>query len=132
MKNSVWITWKDGHGKVASTCADVREDGAVRRMTAAEACLFQLTRRGMEGDSAAARAAMLAIEDARVHQNAREEGRVTVIVRKIVSPGSVNPARPKFDPSQAGTSCHPTDSALLFRVNLVNGSQNIGLGLGVE
>lgn len=43
----------------------VREDGRERRVTAAEAFILQLTKKGLEGDSAAARASLAAIENAR-------------------------------------------------------------------
>ena len=43
----------------------IREDGRERRVTAAEAFLLQLTRKGLQGDSAAARASLTAIENAR-------------------------------------------------------------------
>lgn len=43
----------------------VREDGRERRVTAAEAFILQLTRKGLEGDSASARASLTAIETAR-------------------------------------------------------------------
>jgi hypothetical protein len=43
----------------------VREDGRERRVTAAEAFIVQLTKRGLEGDSASARAGLAAIENAR-------------------------------------------------------------------
>lgn len=43
----------------------IREDGRERRVTAAEAFLLQLTRKGLQGDSAAARASLQAIEAAR-------------------------------------------------------------------
>jgi hypothetical protein len=43
----------------------VREGGQERRITAAEAFLLQLTKQGLEGDNAAARASLLAIEEAR-------------------------------------------------------------------
>ena len=43
----------------------IREDGVERRVTAAEAFLLHVTKRGLEGDGAAARAAMAAIEEAR-------------------------------------------------------------------
>jgi len=42
----------------------IREGGAERRVTAAEAFLLHLAKRGLEGDSAAARAATRAIEEA--------------------------------------------------------------------
>lgn len=44
----------------------IREDGRERRVTAAEAFLLQLTKKGLEGDSAAARASLEALELARV------------------------------------------------------------------
>lgn len=43
----------------------IREDGKERRVTAAEAFLLQLTRKGLQGDSSAARASLQAIETAR-------------------------------------------------------------------
>lgn len=43
----------------------IREDGRERRVTAAEAFLLQLTRKGLQGDSSAARASLQAIEAAR-------------------------------------------------------------------
>ena len=43
----------------------VREDGRERRVTAAEAFILQLTKKGLEGDSASARASLTAIENAR-------------------------------------------------------------------
>ena len=43
----------------------IREDGIERRVNAAEAFLLHMAKRGLEGDSAAARTAMVAIEQAR-------------------------------------------------------------------
>ena len=43
----------------------IRENGRERRVTAAEAFLLQLIKRGLDGDSAAARAAIAAIGDIR-------------------------------------------------------------------
>src|SRR5271155_4885290 len=43
----------------------IREGGTERYVTAAEAFLLQLTKRGLEGDSAAARASFAVIEEAR-------------------------------------------------------------------
>ena len=50
----------------------IREDGVERRVTAAEAFLLHVTKRGLEGDGAAARAAMAAIEEARAARLASE------------------------------------------------------------
>ena len=49
----------------------VREDGRERRITAAEAFILQLTKKGLEGDSASARASLAAIENARATRSAR-------------------------------------------------------------
>lgn len=72
----------------------VREDGVARQMTAAEAFLLHVTRRGLEGDSAAARAAMTAIEEARGRQgrDAGEGAGINQIILQTVSVGSVNSA----------------------------------------
>src|SRR5215213_6604278 len=61
----------------------VREDGRERRVTAAEAFILQLTKKGLEGDNASARASLMAIEDARDARAARCGGveRVSVHIR---------------------------------------------------
>ena len=69
----------------------IREDGRERRVTAAEAFLLHLTKRGLEGDSAAARVSLAAIETARA-TNRPELSAVSGIVCQIVSAGSVGPA----------------------------------------
>jgi hypothetical protein len=69
----------------------IREDGAERRVTAAEAFLLQLTKRGLEGDDAAARASLAVIEEARVRRGAGQS-RISAIVHVCVAPGSVTPA----------------------------------------
>jgi Family of unknown function (DUF5681) len=66
----------------------VREDGRERRVTAAEAFLLHITKRGMEGDSASARASLAAIEAARGRRQVEEPQSFT-LVWKSVSPGSV-------------------------------------------
>src|SRR5687768_4160312 len=73
----------------------IREDGQERRVTAAEAFLLHVTKRGLDGDSAAARAALAAIEEARTARGASGSGELQRIVRTFVSPGSVNSA---FEP----------------------------------
>jgi hypothetical protein len=65
----------------------IREDGRERRVTAAEAFLLHLTKRGLEGDSAAARASLAAIETARATQH--HDLPIMTIVRRLMSPGSV-------------------------------------------
>jgi hypothetical protein len=69
----------------------IREDGRERRVTAAEAFLLHLTKRGLEGDAAAARYSLAAIEAARA-VNGRDQPELTVIINKSVDPGSVGPA----------------------------------------
>ena len=69
----------------------IREGGASRRVTAAEAFLLQLTKRALEGDGAAARASLVMIEEAR-ERNTVGEDRISAIVRVIVDPGSVTSA----------------------------------------
>ncbi|GAA3903543.1 hypothetical protein GCM10022276_22740 [Sphingomonas limnosediminicola] len=66
----------------------VREDGRERRVTAAEAFLLHITKRGMEGDSASARASLSAIEDARSRRHACDLPDITIVWRSV-SPGSV-------------------------------------------
>lgn len=56
----------------------VREDGRERRVTAAEAFILQLTKKGLEGDSASARASLTAIENARAARRARGEDREAI------------------------------------------------------
>src|ERR1700732_5213082 len=46
----------------------IREGGTARQVTAAEAFLLQLTKRGLEGDDAATRASLAAIKEARQRQ----------------------------------------------------------------
>jgi hypothetical protein len=70
----------------------VREEHSTRRMTAAEAFLLHITRKGLEGDSAAARAAMTAIEEARARKGTAEQDRITVIILRPVGVGSVSDA----------------------------------------
>src|SRR5215210_6565334 len=69
-----------------------REDGVERRVTAAEAFLLYMTKRGLEGDGAAARSAMAAIEEARSARGANGNGDILAIVQTVVAPGSVNSA----------------------------------------
>jgi hypothetical protein len=69
----------------------IREGGAERHVTAAEAFLLQLTKRALEGDDAAARASLAMIEQARERQGAGQS-RISEIVLVIVAPGSVTSA----------------------------------------
>lgn len=70
----------------------IREDGRERRVTAAEAFLLHVTKRGLAGDGAAARSAMGAIAEARASRPGTSESTVTSIVVVCVAPGRVNGA----------------------------------------
>lgn len=56
------------YDSVLGQMVTIREDGRERRVTAAEAFLLQLTQKGLAGDSAAARASLAAIEEARAQR----------------------------------------------------------------
>jgi len=66
----------------------VREGGCERRVTAAEAFLLHITKRGMEGDSASARASLAAIEEAQARRGLATPLNFSFVC-KGVSPGSV-------------------------------------------
>jgi hypothetical protein len=70
----------------------IRENGVERRVTAAEAFLLHITKRGLEGDGAAARASMAAIENARSKRIAGGPDPVTHLALVCVKPGSVGTA----------------------------------------
>ena len=76
---------------VLSQMVVIREGQSERRVTAAEAFLLHITKRGMEGDSASARASLAAIEDARARR-AFDQPQNYTFVLKAVSPGSVGSA----------------------------------------
>lgn len=69
----------------------IREGGVERRVTADEAFLLHLSKRGLEGDGAAARATLAVIEEA-TERLSTDHGFISVIVRMIVAPGSVTSA----------------------------------------
>jgi hypothetical protein len=69
----------------------VREDGTTRRVTASEAFMLQLTKRGLEGDGAAARASLAMIEQVRERHGVGED-HISAIVVTLVAPGSVTTA----------------------------------------
>lgn len=71
----------------------IREDGEERRVTAAEAFLLHIAKRGLEGDGAAARTAMAAIEEARAARSTRGgKGIPHTMVIAFIKPGTVNTA----------------------------------------
>jgi hypothetical protein len=67
----------------------IREDGAPRQVIAAEAFLLQLAKRGLEGDSAAARASLAVIEQAGQRHG---QSQVETLTIEFVEPGSVTTA----------------------------------------
>lgn len=69
----------------------IRDGAGTSKVTAEEAFLLQLTKRGLEGNGPAARDAMEAIETAK-SKRAAEADRVTTIVTEFVMPGSVTTA----------------------------------------
>jgi Family of unknown function (DUF5681) len=77
---------------VLGQLVSIKEGGTERRVTAAEAFLLHMTKRGLDGDGAAARSAMAAIEEARSARWAKRNGEITRIVTSVVAPGSVNSA----------------------------------------
>jgi hypothetical protein len=70
----------------------IREEGVERRVTAAEAFLLHMTKKGLEGDGAAGRAAMAAIGEARAARGPSSEDRLQVIIITPIAVGSVNSA----------------------------------------
>ena len=80
------------HDALLSQSVTIREDGVERRVTAAEAFLLQMAKRGLEGDSAAARQALAAITEARAARGPIAGEAVRKIIVQPVSVGSVDPA----------------------------------------
>ena len=78
----------------------VRENGRERRVTAEEAFLLKLTKDGLDGDTAAARAMIAVLAGVRSTDDAVPEGS-TLIDLCFVSPGSVNTA---VEPLRIGTT----------------------------
>lgn len=68
------------YDSVLGQMVTIREDGRERRVTAAEAFLLQLTQKGLAGDSAAARASLAAIEEARANRPAADQ----TFIRRII------------------------------------------------
>ncbi|MHA6723795.1 DUF5681 domain-containing protein [Sphingomonas sp. RS2018] len=80
------------HDAVLGQAVIIREEGVERTVTAAEAFLLQMSKRGLEGDSAAARQALAAITEARSLRGPIGGEGVHRIVIQPVSAGSVDPA----------------------------------------
>jgi hypothetical protein len=69
----------------------IREGGVERRVTAEEAFLLQLAKSGVEGDGAATRTALGLIEEITARRSTHR-GFISVIVWRLVAPGSVTTA----------------------------------------
>jgi uncharacterized protein DUF5681 len=69
----------------------IRDGGTERRVTAAETFLLLLTKRGLEGDSAAARASLALIEQAG-QRHGTGQSQVSTLTIAFVAPGSVTTA----------------------------------------
>lgn len=67
----------------------IREGGTDRQVSAAEAFLLQLAKRGLEGDGVAARSAMQAIETAQQARGPDKSERISIITINFVRPGGV-------------------------------------------
>ena len=80
------------HDAVLGQMVTIKEEGVERRVTAAEAFLLYMTKRGLEGEGAAARSMMAAIEEARAARGARDRTGIRTIITVVVTPGSVNHA----------------------------------------
>jgi hypothetical protein len=84
--------WREApYEAVLGQMVTIREDGVERRVTAAEAFLLHLAKRGLEGDGPAGRASLAAIEE-RTERLSTQQGVPSVIVWTIVAPGSVTSA----------------------------------------
>lgn len=70
------------HDHLLGQMVTIREDGRERRVTAAEAFLLQLTKKGLEGCSASARASLASIEQARASR--QDVSGDLLIVRLII------------------------------------------------
>ena len=70
----------------------IEEEGVKRRVTAAEAFLLYITKRGLDGDGAAARDALALIEETRSARTANRHGDTRTLVVVFVAPGTVNSA----------------------------------------
>ena len=84
---------------VLGNIVTIREHGAERRVTAAEAFLLHLAKRGLEGDGHAARAAMEGIENANAVRLASQPT-ITKIFWEVTERGVVNCA---LEPLRMGT-----------------------------
>src|SRR5258707_9794082 len=90
----------------------IREGGAERHVTAAEAFVLQLTKRGLEGDGAATRECLARIEQARERQGAGQSP-ITTIVMVGVAPGGVTSALEPLRMAKKLDQCRKTARMVL-------------------
>ena len=90
----------------------IREGGAERHVTAAEAFLLQLRKRALEGDGAAARECLAMIEQAREQQGAGQSP-ITTIVLVGVAPGGVTSALEPLRMAKKLDQCRETARMVL-------------------
>lgn len=83
----------------------IREEGRTRRVTAAEAFMLQLTRKGLQGDSASARASLAAIEAAQQRAGSGPDDPITII-RIVTITFSIGTVMGELG---LATKKHPTD-----------------------
>jgi Family of unknown function (DUF5681) len=77
---------------VLNQMVTIKEDGVEHRVTAAQAFLLYIIKRGLEGDVPIARSTMAAIEEARSARSANGYDKALTIVTTPVAPGNVNTA----------------------------------------
>lgn len=76
------------HDHVLGQMVTIREDGRNRRVTAAEAFILHLTKKGLEGDGPSARASLAALEAARAKRGPEDdELQITRILFSFFGPG---------------------------------------------
>lgn len=69
------------HDKLLGQMVTIRDEGRERRVTAAEAFLLQLTKKGLEGCGASARATLASIENARAARSIDQDNNKTIRFR---------------------------------------------------
>ena len=94
------------HNAVLGQMVTVRDGGRERRITAAEAFLLQLTRKGLAGDSAAARASLDAIEAARARRPVAHQPIKTIAIVPMIQGTST-----LLDTLGIATKKYPKDEA---------------------
>jgi len=80
------------YDSVLGQMVTVRENGIERRLTAAEAFLLHLARKGLEGESSSARQTLAAIEAAREKNLINDTEPLIIILTTFEEPGSVGDA----------------------------------------